>query len=94
MISGAVNVSTATIHFQCPQVLLARLSIQEAKHKINPPSQVLDSLGLHFTSHDMTVSLTPKKLTEVRTLVVDWSAKRSATLHELQSLLGKLLYIA
>ena len=49
---------------------------------------------MHFDSHAMTVSLTPKKLTEVRTLVIDWSAKQSATLHELWSLLGKLLYIA
>ena len=67
---GAVAVDEATaIVILTPPELLARLGIQEAKHKANSPSQVLDWLGLHFTSRDMTISLTIEKLTEVRTLV-------------------------
>ena len=60
----------------------------------NPASQVLDSLGLTFDSWNMTVSLTPEKLTDVQDLVSTWSAKCLVTLPELRSLLGKLLYVA
>ena len=42
----------------------------------------------------MTVPLNPEKLTKVQTLVATWSVKHSAILHDLLSLLGKLLYIA
>ena len=42
----------------------------------------------------MTLSVTPTCLTEIETLLVSWSTKKSATKSELQSLVGKLSFIS
>ena len=41
----------------------------------------------------MTVTLPAAKLQEVLDLVTAWTSRQSATLHELQVLMGKLLYV-
>ena len=55
----SVAADEAAVHFHDLQALLARLSMQEAKHKSQPQSQVLNWLGLCFDTRAMTVSLTP-----------------------------------
>ena len=68
----AADEASATIHFHHLKAMLARLGVQEAKYKAQPPSRVLNWLGLCFNTRAMTVYLTPEKLTEVQTLVSAW----------------------
>ena len=42
----------------------------------------------------MTVEVTPQRLVEIRSLVEQWLEKESATLKEVQSILGKLNFVA
>ena len=51
-------------------------------------------LGFRFDTVAMTVTLPPEKLTEIMNLVSSWLLKFTATLQDLRSLLGKLLYMA
>ena len=51
-------------------------------------------LGLQFDTVAMTVSLPQDKLAEIQLLVHHWSRKPTATLRDLRTLLGKLLYVS
>ena len=42
----------------------------------------------------MTVTLPAAKLREVLDLVIAWTGRQAAILHELQVLMGKLFYVA
>ena len=90
----ALSKSSADSHFSQLQALLARLGLHEATHKCSPPSQVMVWLGFKFDSTDMTVTLPSDKLAKILDLVQSWLNKVTAYIHDLRSLLGKLLYIA
>ena len=51
-------------------------------------------IGVLFNSHDLTLSVTPERVKEILDLVNIWLRKSTATLKELQSLIGKLYFIA
>ena len=51
-------------------------------------------LGFRFDSVEMTITLPPEKLVEIMELVHTWLHKVMATIQELRSSLGKLLYVA
>ena len=42
---------------------------------------------------DLTLSVTPEKLRELETLLLQWTNRRSATKSELQALIGKLPFV-
>ena len=68
------------------------LGHKEAKHC--PPAQQQVCLGLLFDTVAMTKSIPPKKLQEIKSELSKWSLKEHASRHELQSLCGKLLFVA
>ena len=90
----ATDQATAAIHFTNLRSLLAKLGLQEAAHKASPPSQVMVWLDLQFDTDAKTVSLPQNKLAEIQLLVHHWSSKPTATLRDLRTLLGKLLYVS
>ena len=61
--------ATAGTHFKHLQHLLARLGLQEAKHKAISASHVMVWLGLQFDSITMMITLPLDKLTEVMDLI-------------------------
>ena len=74
--------------------LLAELGLEESLSKACPPATIQTCLGVQFDTVQMTLSVTPTRLTEIETLLVSWSTKKSATKSELQSLVGKLSFIS
>ena len=90
----ASDLTTPTDHFTKLQGLLAQLGLCETGHKATAPVTTMVWLGLLFDSLAMTITLPPNKLQEVLDLVSSWVSRQSATLRELQFLLGKLLYMA
>ena len=50
-------------------------------------------LGLQFDTIAMTVSFSQDKLSEIQLMVHTWSLKHTATLKDMRTLLGKLLYV-
>jgi hypothetical protein len=90
----ASNEQQAQVAFSKLQSTLMELGLQEAKHKASAPTQRLQWLGLWYDTVAMTVSIPKDKLRDTMIMLNEWSNKRSATLGELRSLLGKLLHIA
>ena len=78
--------------FQEPGNLLVSCGIEESKEKACPPSTKMVFIGILFDTDDLTLSVTAEKVQEI--LVSTWLQKKSATLRELQSLVGKLNFIS
>lgn len=72
---------------------LRDLGLQESPSKACLPSPVLTCLGVEVNSLALTLAVTPERLQELETLLLQWTTRRSATKSELQSLVGKLLYV-
>ena len=68
--------------------------LKESVDKASPPSTQMVFIGVLFDSVSLTLSITPERLIEIRSLVSQWLLKREATLRELQSLIGKLNFVA
>ena len=92
-----IGVATPDIAWQAYDYcghLLAELGLEESLSKACPPATIQTCLGVQFDTVQMTLSVTPTRLTEIETLLVSWSTKESATKSELQSLVGKLSFIS
>ena len=74
--------------------LLHELGLEESPSKACPPATSAVCLGVLFDTIDMTMSVTPERITEIEALLGDWSGKKIATRSELQSLVGKLSFIS
>ena len=73
---------------------LKKCGIEESPDKACPPSEIIVFLGVLFNTLTMTVEVTQQRLTEIRILIEQWLKKQTATLKEIQSLLGKLNFVA
>ena len=74
--------------------LLRELGLVENQEKAVLPSQRQICLGIEFDTVAMTMSVSEPRLREIRSLLSEWLTKRSATQRELQSLIGKLMFIS
>jgi hypothetical protein len=74
--------------------LLSNLGIQEAEEKACLPTRTMEFLGIQFNIDSMTMSITAERLSEIVTLIDSWLVKRRATKRQLQSLVGKLQFVA
>ena len=66
--------------------------IQEAK--TTPWAKVFTSLGFEWNLHDGTVSIPEEKLSRVRACLLEFSAKRTASISEFRSIVGKLRHVS
>ncbi|RLC09102.1 MAG: hypothetical protein DRI57_22775, partial [Deltaproteobacteria bacterium] len=63
-------------------------------NKADHPSSRLAFLGIWFDTIKMTMEVTPERLVEINALTAVWLNKESATVKEVQSLIGKLNFVA
>ena len=75
-------------------LLLVDLGLEESVKKAEPPSTRMTFLGVEFDSIAMTMSVPPAKLTEVKAEIRLWLRRTTINKKELQSLLGKLFWVA
>ena len=76
--------------YDCLGWILSTISIKESKHKATPPAFIAVFLGILFNTITMSLQITEDRLVEIKGILNSWTHKKSATLRELQSLLGKL----
>ena len=69
-------------------------NIVESDSKHCSPNVEMIGLGVLFNTLDMTVSVTDQRMEEIQSILLDWEDKSSATLKEVQSLVGKLSFVA
>ena len=74
--------------------LLSDLGLQESVKKAEAPSTRITYLGVQFDSVSMTMSVPPEKITEIKAEIGLWLRKSTITKRDLQSLLGKLFWVA
>jgi hypothetical protein len=89
-----INRNVASEAYQQLGHLLAQLGVKEAEDKSCPPARSMEFLGIQFDIDDMTMSVTPDRLIEIDSLIDKWLVKRRATKRQLQSLVGKLQFVA
>lgn len=68
--------------------------IEEAIKKSSPPSTSMTFIGVLFNTETMTIEVTEDRLNEIKWLLRTWLDREKATLKDIQSLLGKLNFVA
>ena len=74
--------------------LLVELGVEESADKACPPTTTMKFLGIEFDTIAMTMRIDHEKLKEITSLSKMWSRKTVATKQELQSVLGKLMWVS
>ena len=69
------------------------LSLTISQKKLVPPSTQVTCLGVLIDTVKGTISIPPDKLCDVTSTVRQWLLRDVASKHELQSILGLLLYV-
>lgn len=93
-LAGAETKNNAEFAYGCLGTVLKKCGIEESLDKAVPPTQIMVFLGVLFNTITMTLEVTPERLKELKLLVEHWLCKSSASLKEIQSLLGKLHFVA
>ena len=79
--------------FKTLRALLLELGFDISENKVVEPATKVTCLGVDIDTVQFTVSITPEKITEILVECQSWAKKQVCTKRQLQSLLGKLLYI-
>ena len=93
-LASAESPELAQFSFNTVRSILKKLGIEEAQSKACFPSTVMTFVGVLFDTNKMTIEVTPERLKEINLLLKTWLEKHTASLKEIQSLLGKLNFIA
>ena len=72
--------------------LLKELGLEESVDKATQPSTSMTYLGIKFDTVNVCLHVDDEKIVELKTLLSKWSLKTVAKKHELQSILGKLIF--
>ena len=80
--------------FQCLGSVLESCGLQESVEKSCMPNTIMIFLGLLYDTVNLTVSIDSERLNETERLILTWMTKESAGLREVQSLVGKVNFIA
>jgi len=91
---GIESTDTAWKAYNFLGKLLGELGLRESTSKACPPSTSVICLGVQFDTIAMTMSVTQSRITEIEELLNCWKDKTSCTKRQLQSLLGKLVFIS
>ena len=93
-IAGVEEGDRADTSFIKMGLLLASLGLDEALDKATAPDTSITYLGVTFDSISFRKSIPPEKIAELLDLLMTWSTKKNCTKRGLQSLCGKLLWVA
>ena len=74
--------------------LLNSLRVETSKDKLIPPTTRLEFLGITFDSTSMTMEIPEDKLKEIKAELGTWLLKTKAKRREVESLIGKLQFLA
>ena len=74
--------------------VLKSAGIQETQAKACSPCTAMTFLGVQFDTEKLTLSVTPKRLAEAKAILAEWEAKTSVKKNDLESLVGKLNFMA
>jgi hypothetical protein len=91
---GVEGPETADRAFSYLGNLLQYLGIEEAFNKVAEPSTRVAFLGIWFDTIKLSMEVTPERLTEIKALTALWLNREVATVKDVQSIIGKLNFVA
>ena len=74
--------------------MLENCGLEESPEKSVTPTTRMEFLGVTVDTRKLILEVTPERVVEISLLVDAWLRKKKASLRDLQSLLGKLHFIA
>ena len=74
--------------------LLKELRVDTSMDKLVPPTTRLEFLGITFDSQSMTMEISVEKMDDIKRELDLWLYRQSATRREVESLIGKLQFLA
>ena len=74
--------------------LLEKLRVDISEDKLVPPTTRLEFLGITFDSQKMTMEISEQKMKEIQVEINRWLLRTSAKRKEVESLIGKLQFLA
>ena len=92
--AGCESGGRAMAAFEALGKLLVDLGVQESFSKACPPSTRMTFLGVEFDTVSMNMRIDQGKLEEITSLSKMWARKTVATKQELQSILGKIMWVS
>lgn len=84
----------AQFAYECLFSVLSKYGFEDASEKASPPSEIMVLLGILFNTVTMTVAITEERLLEIQEPLKSWSIYDTSYLKQIQSLLGKLIFLA
>ena len=88
------SLQRAHLSFETMGQLLSELQLDESSSKACPPSTSMTYLGVLFNTEDLCMYVDGDKLKELKIELSKWLNKTVAKKQELQSILGKLLWVS
>lgn len=92
--AGCEEGPKAQLAFDTLGKLLADLGVRESHDKASSPSTTMTFLGVEFDTDKMCMRVNDDKRIAVQSLSLLWARKTVASKEELQSILGKLIWIS
>ena len=92
-IIGYAVKSQAEDSFHTLYNLLQELGFKISKNKLVTPTTKATCLGVELDTEKLTIAVPEEKLHEIRQECQEWLSKKTCNRRQLQSLLGKLLYV-
>ena len=86
--------SKANEAFEKLAEILDQCGLEESVHKAHAPSTIMTFLGIQFNTVDLSLTITNDRLVEIKDILQEWEDKKYSNRQELQSLLGKLNFVA
>ena len=93
-LGGVDTPDKASLAFDELGKILSEISILELVNKATPPSMKMLFLGIQLDSVSQTLSIDMARVSEIKFTVHQWRNKQSASLHDLQCLVGMLSFAA
>ena len=93
-LAGVEEETKAEVAFSTMGELLSDLGLKEATDKASSPATVITYLGVTFNSITMEKTVPAEKVAELLDILHTWLNKSSCTKRGLQSLCGKLIWVA
>jgi len=92
--AGAESVRDANASYEFLGKVLSDFGLRESVDKARSPATQMSFLGVQFDTVKSTLEVTEERLEEIKSLLDLWSQKMVMTRNDLESLVGKLMFVS
>ena len=90
---GVATSDKAECHYPSLLNLLRQMGLPVNEKKVEPPGMKVTCLGIFIDIETGVIAILNPKMLEIKKLCKGWLSKRFASKNQIQSLIGKLIYL-